>query len=675
MLTLTEKILFILAVLISLYFTWRGVVRMLRIIGRGYGKPDWNLFSKRLAAAIFKTVSLLPTFRFRLTSSLFHAFVAWGFMYYMLVNFGDVLQAYIPDFHFMGTGPIGDLYRLGADVLSVGVLVGMVYLMIRRYVFRPETMKARDSVLLHPKARFGIQRDSAIVGAFIMLHVGGRFVGESFLIAEEIVEAGHADIWQPFASTVAYLWGGWSLAALNVGFHVSFWFALGLILAFLPYFPYSKHIHLIFAAFNFWLTPERRSIGEMNPPHVEDEKAEQVGASRLEDLAWELLMDPYACIMCYRCQEVCPAYDSGKTLSPAALEINKRYFFNYEGGRMAAGEQTQKTLMEFAITEAAVWACTTCVACIDICPMGNEPMRDILDMRRYLVMEGQVDTELQDALANLGRYGNSFGQSPRARAKWTRSIEPKIKDARKEAVDYLWFVGDYASYSATLTDITHKTAETFRQAGLDFGIMYEGEQNAGNDARRVGEEGLFEMLVEKNVAELSKCTYQAIVTTDPHSYNILKHEYPPEINGSRPVLHYTELLDQLITSGQLKLSKKLGYKVTYHDPCYLGRYNGIYDAPRRLIEATGCELVEMPRHHSKAFCCGAGGGRIWMEEGEVTERPSESRIREAVKLDGVQVFAVACPKDVTMYQDAVKTTGHEERLVVKDLIELVYEAL
>ncbi len=675
MLTLTEKILFILAVVISLYFTWQGVMRMLRIIGRGYGKPDWNLFSQRLVAAIFKTVSLLPTFRLRFTPSLFHAFVAWGFMYYVLVNFGDVLQAYIPDFHFMGTGLIGDLYRLGADVLSVGVLVGMIYLMVRRYVFRPAVMKARESVFLHPKARFGIQRDSAIVGAFIMLHVGGRFVGESFLIAEEIVEAGHADIWQPFASAVAYLWSGWSLAALNVGFHVSFWFALGLILAFLPYFPYSKHIHLIFAAFNFWLTPERRTIGEMNPPHVEDEGGEQVGASRLEDLAWELLMDPYACIMCYRCQEVCPAYDSGKTLSPAALEINKRYFFNYEGGRMAAGEKTERALMEFAITDEAVWACTTCVACINICPMGNEPMRDILDMRRHLVMEGQVDAELQDALANLGRYGNSFGKSGRARARWSRKIEPKLRDARKEAVDYLWFVGDYASYNATLTDITQMTADTFQKAGMGFGIMYENEQNSGNDVRRVGEEGLFEMLVEKNVAALSKGTYKAIVTTDPHSYNILKHEYPAEINGDRPILHYAELLDQLITSGQLKFSKKLDYKVTYHDPCYLGRYNGIYDAPRRVIEATGCELIEMPRHRDKAFCCGAGGGRIWMEEGEVEERPSESRIREAVGVDGVQVFVVACPKDVTMYRDAVKTTGHEERLVVKDLIELVHEAL
>jgi Fe-S oxidoreductase len=209
---------------------------------------------------------------------------------------------------------------------------------------------------------------------------------------------------------------------------------------------------------------------------------------------------------------------------------------------------------------------------------------------------------------------------------------------------------------------------------LNFGILFDAERNAGNDVRRVGEEGLFEMLAEKNTQALNKCKYETIVTTDPHTYNTLKNEYP--WNGNRPtILHYTELLDQLISSGQIKFSKKLGYKVTYHDPCYLGRYNGIYDAPRRVIESTGCELVEMPRHGDRALCCGAGGGRIWMEEKEIKERPSESRIREAAAVQGAQVFVTACPKDVAMFRDAVKTTGNENRLQVQDLIELVYEAL
>ncbi len=240
-------------------------------------------------------------------------------------------------------------------------------------------------------------------------------------------------------------------------------------------------------------------------------------------------------------------------------------------------------------------------------------------------------------------------------------------------------MGDYASYSPALTEITLKTAEVFQKAGLDFGILYESERNAGNDARRVGEEGLFEMLFEKNSMALEKSNFQTIITTDPHSYNTLKNEYPvmggAAPNGYHPVMHYSELLDQLIRSGQLKLSKKLDYPITYHDPCYLGRYNGVYEAPRRVIAATGCKLVEMPRNRERAFCCGAGGGRIWMEEGTVEERPSEMRIREAVALGGVKVFAVACPKDVTMYRDAVKTTGNEDHLIVKDLIELVFEAM
>ena len=322
-----------------------------------------------------------------------------------------------------------------------------------------------------------------------------------------------------------------------------------------------------------------------------------------------------------------------------------------------------------------LWACTTCRACSQVCPAFIDHLSTIVDLRRYLVNEGQMDNLLQNALSNLARYGNSFGQSDRLRARWAQNIQPKIKDARKESVDYLWYVGDYASYHANLAPITQKTAEVFQRAGLDFGILYESERNAGNDLRRVGEEGLFEMIVDKNVAALSKCTYNTIVTTDPHTYSTLKNEYSTKLDDPRPVLHYTELFDQLITAGQLKFGKKLDYTVTYHDPCYLGRYNHIYDDPRRVIEATGCKLVEMPRNRERAFCCGAGGGRIWMEEAGLKERPSEARIREAALLAGVQVLVVACPKDAVMFKDAVKTSGFEDRLVVKDLIELIHEAL
>jgi Fe-S oxidoreductase len=386
------------------------------------------------------------------------------------------------------------------------------------------------------------------------------------------------------------------------------------------------------------------------------------------------LLDGDACTECGRCQDACPAFASGTPLSPKELILNLRDAL-HTYGQSTNGNGKAHMVVGDKIQDAVLWSCTTCGACVHECPVLIEHIDTIIDFRRFLVIEGRVDDELQDALSNLGRYGNSFGKSARARARWSRKIEPKLKDARKEPVDYLWFVGDYASFSPTLTEITQQTVDVFHKAGIDFGILYEGEQNAGNDARRIGEEGLFEMLVENNLKALEESSYKVIVTTDPHSYNTLKNEYPTNGGVHHPVLHYTELLDQLITSGQLKLSKKIENKVTYHDPCFIGRYNGIYDAPRRVIEATGCKIVEMPRNRDRAFCCGAGGGRIWMAEGEIEERPSESRIREAVELDGVTDFVVACPKDVTMYRDAVKTTGHEDKIVVKDLIELVHAAL
>jgi Fe-S oxidoreductase len=296
-------------------------------------------------------------------------------------------------------------------------------------------------------------------------------------------------------------------------------------------------------------------------------------------------------------------------------------------------------------------------------------------MRRYLVNEGEVDDLLQTSLANLGRYGNSFGKSGRMRAAWAKDAELEITDASREPVKYLWFVGDYASFSPSVQQTTVMTAKVFQKAGVDFGILFDAERNAGNDVRRVGEEGLFEVLVEQNSKALERADFKAIVTTDPHTYNTLKNEYPAELINGKPVLHYSELLDQLISNGDLKLSRKLDLKVTYHDPCYLGRYNHVFDAPRRVIRATGCELVEMPRNREHGFCCGAGGGRIYLDEGTMKERPSENRIKEGAALPDVSAFIVACPKDITMFQDAIKTTSLEEKLVVKDLIELVYEAL
>ena len=286
-----------------------------------------------------------------------------------------------------------------------------------------------------------------------------------------------------------------------------------------------------------------------------------------------------------------------------------------------------------------------------------------------------MDKSFQEALKNLNRCGNSLGAAPRLRPNWTRQLQFSIKDARHEPVQYLWFVGDYASYHPRVAEATCAAARVFRKAGLDFGILYEGEYNSGNDARLAGEDGLFETLRDKNLRSLAKAHFDEVVTTDPHSFHALKHEYPAT-NGARSVRHHTQLLSEMILGGELPLRRKLGMTVTYHDPCYLGRYNAIFNAPRRVMAALGLDLVEMPQSRTFAYCCGAGGGRIWMEAPPVLkERPALTRVREAASLKGVHTLVVVCPKDLVMFQDAIRATGLEDKLEVKELSELVEQAM
>ncbi len=666
MLTLWEKILFTLALLATAYAAWQAIVRLVRIIGRGQGQPDWALARRRVVDALLKTITLRPTWKMRPLPTLLHAFVAWGFMYYVLVNFGDVLEGYIPHFHFMGTGAIGNLYRLGADILSVGVLVGMSALLIRRFIIKDSVLGARDSVMLNPKARKGINRDSLIVGLFILFHVGFRFLGQTFAIAQE-----GADPYQPFASAVASLWSGLSPTALTVAHHLAFWIALGLIMLFIPYFPYSKHIHLFFAPFNFALKPERPSMGALDPLDFEDESIEQFGATRLEDLQWYQLMDAYACIMCFRCQEVCPAYNTGKPLSPAAVEINKRYFLNYEGDRLANGEETSQTLTEFVIPEEAVWACTSCGACVEVCPLGNEPMRDIMDIRRGLVlMENTFPKQWETAFRGMERTMNPWNVPPSERMKWAEGLDvPTIADNPEPEV--LWWVGCAAATDARAQKTARALAKILNAAGVNYAVLGEQETCCGDSARRAGNEYLFFELATANVEMLNEIHPKRIITSCPHGFHTLKNEYP-QFGGNYEVVHHSQFVEELLKAGKIRLDQEGLGKITFHDPCYLGRHNGEYDAPRFVLEQAGADLVEMEHSRNKSFCCGAGGAQIWKEE-EGDKRINLTRYAEAQET-GAETVAVACPFCMIMLNDAAKAAG-EGAPPVKDIVEIVAEHL
>jgi len=660
MLSLPEKIIFSLAFLATLVAVYFAIRRLVRIISAGHGKPDWRLAWKHLLNVLVRMATFQPVFRFRFWSSLFHAFVGWGFVFYILVNLVEVIHGYLAGFAIPGL--VGDGYRLLADLLSFALLVSVIYFVLRRFVFRSAALSTRQSTLLSPQARFGIQRDSAIVAAFIFLHVGAHFVGQSLVI----VVAGKPDLWQPFASALSRVLSGMSPQALVIGEHVAFWLAIGLIMAFMPYFAYSKHVHLFFAPINYLLKPERRSIGELGYLNMEDTSIQQFGAAKLGDLGWEQLMDSYACIMCFRCQEVCPAYATGKVLSPAALEINKRYFLNTVNSLIKS-----PALTEFAIPPEAIWACTSCGACVDICPVGNEPMRDILDIRRNLVlMENTFPKQLETAFRGMVRAANPWGVPAIERMKWAQGLKVPTIEQNPEP-DVLWWVGCAPATEARAQKNARAFANILNAAGVNFAVLGQNEQCTGDSARRAGREDIFFGLATANVELLNEIKPRRIVTTCPHCLHTIKNEYPA-FGGNYEVIHHTQLINELIGSGKLHLQPQPSGSVTYHDPCYLGRHNGVYTDPRLVLKDAGTDLVEMPRHTDKSFCCGAGGGQMWKEEQPGIARVSEIRVAEA-RATGAETIAVACPFCMIMLTDAAKTDGEPVKVV--DVAEIVAERI
>jgi len=659
MLTLAEKIIFSVATLVSLYFTYKGVTRIIAQIGSGQGKINWQIALRRLPELTLRMISFQPVFRLRFWVSLLHGFIGWGFLTYLVINLSDVVYGYTRFKVLYHMGIFGNVYRLLADLMGMAIMVSMLALAVRRYILKPTHLSTRDATLLNPKARKGILFDSAIVTATFFTHNFMRMTEESFHLAQKE----HADGWQPFISAASRLWAGWDANAQMIGEHTAWWISLGVVVAFLPYFAYSKHMHLFFAPLNFALKPERKSIGQLSYINLDDQSIEQFGAAKMSDLGWEQIMDSYACIQCFRCQEVCPAYNTGKILSPAALEINKRYHLKTGGTDVA---------MLDLIPAEAVWACTSCGACVDICPVGNEPMRDILDIRRNLsMMESAFPKQLENAFKGMERNQNPWNVSQNDRMKWADGISVPTIEQNAEP-DILWWVG-----CAPATDSrAQKTAQAFAKilnaAGVNYAVLGKNESCTGDSARRAGREDIFFGLASQNVEILNEVKPKRIVTTCPHCLHTIKNEYPA-FGGNYEVIHHTQLINELVGAGKIKLqvtSDEL--RVTFHDPCYLGRHNREVDAPRDALKSAGALTIEMPRNSAKSFCCGAGGAQMWKEEEEGTARVNLTRFAEA-KSTGANTVAVGCPFCLAMMTDAAKGDGG--LIQVKDVAEIVAERL
>jgi Fe-S oxidoreductase/nitrate reductase gamma subunit len=549
----------------------------------------------------------------------------------------------------------GDFYlwcKALLNALGTALIAGLLAMMIRRAAVRPAKL---DYAHVGPRAHeppFDRRRytvgDWVFVSTLLVICLTGYLL-EGVRIAME--HPGYEGF-QFGGWVAAQLFSGAGHATLGAWRHGIWWCHGLLAITFVSSIPFTKAAHML-TSYASLIVRDPSSSRRLRPIPAELE-AEPAGYGSLADFSLMHLLQLDACTKCGRCHEACPANATGRPLSPRDVILDLRE--------------------EGAVATETVWSCMQCNACVEICPVGIEQAPIINQLRRRLLEDGELDGALQKTLQAIHKSGNSFGASRRSRGKWTDELDFEVPDARKQPVDVLWFVGDYASFDPRSQQVTRALARVLHEAGVDFGILYDGESNAGNDVRRVGEEGLFEMLAEGNVRTLSECSFKRILTSDPHSLNTLANEYP-DYGGRWEVCHHTELLLELMRDGRLRPRRSLGYRVTYHDPCHLGRMNGGYDAPRELLELLGCQLVEMPRNRESSFCCGAGGGQIWIAEQPPGERPSENRIHEALGLHGVDVFVVSCPKDVTMYEDAIKTTGSSERLRLRELTELVDEAL
>ena len=669
-----------------------GVVRPIAKYRQGRGGPwppyPWRELFRRLGRGARLVLSHVTIARRDRTAGWAHGAIFYGFL---TLFAGTVILGLDTDF----TEPVfgwsyfhGNFYLAYKEILNLlgtALVLGVLVMMARRAIAKPAKLdySRPDRAPGDPQYDRRVYRvgDWAFVIALLVIALTG-FVLEGVRIAMDHPGYGATQFggW-----VVAQALGGVSHATLAGLRHGLWWFHGLLAIVFVASIPYTKAAHMLssFASLSLRdpLAGKRlRSI----PP---DRAAEPAGYGALADFSPLHLMQLDACTKCGKCHVACPANATGRPLSPRDVILELREQANHAmagagiGGVLGGlidgsvnGDGFKAGVIgPDGVRAETIWSCMQCNACVEICPVGIEQAPIINQLRRHLVEEGELDANLQSTLQVIHKSGNSFGENRRKRGRWTQELDFEVTDARKQPVDVLWFVGDYASFDPRSQRVTRSLARLLHAAGVDFGILYEGERNSGNDVRRVGEEGLFESLAEQNIAAIAGCEFQRIVTSDPHSLNTLRNEYPL-LGGDWTVLHHTSLLLELIEDGRLELPGRLSYRVTYHDPCYLGRHNGGYDAPREILRRLGCTLVEMPRNRDNSFCCGAGGGRIWIADEPGQERPSENRIREAVQLPEVELFVVSCPKDVTMYEDAIKTSGNAERITLRELTELIEEA-
>jgi Fe-S oxidoreductase len=624
-----------------------------------------------------------------------HFFTFWGFI---IIQFG-LLNLMLGAFN--GSLPLLGNNRAFATLLDafvVLVAIALIVFAIRRGIVRPRQL---DSSLHGPWDGF------IILGLILAVLVTLAFV-ESFEYA-----ATNGAAWTPIGAAIGPFFSSLGTPAENIfWFRCFWWLHILTVLGFLIYLPRSKHLHLMATPFNVFFKSYKPK-GAL--PLLENiEERDDYGVSKVEQFTWKQLLDGYACTECGRCNTVCPANNTGKPLLPKEIILGVKEELLTRSDEILAGnalysrlgktngtankakeEVHHEPMIGGVISKEALWSCTTCMACMEICPVSIEHVPKIVDMRRSLVMEeSDFPQEVTSLFNNIERNGNPWEISSDKRAEWAAGLDIPLLAENPDA-DVLYWVGCMGSFDRRNQQVATSVAKILKAARVNFAILGPEESCTGDPARRIGNEYLWQMQAQQNIETLNGYGFniaeqnganghngstavatkrRTIITACPHCFNTLGNEYP-QLGGNYEVVHHTVFIDQLLQDEKLKLPEGLDKrKLTYHDPCYIGRYNGIYDEPRRVLNVLNTNgVTEMKRHRNKSFCCGGGGGRVWMEE-KIGKRVNQTRINEALATEA-EVVAAACPFCITMFEDGVKGVEAEDKLKVEDISEIIARAI
>lgn len=660
-----QNYLFILLFLAALTFFISNILKKISYVKLGRPENRFNLPWKRIKRVITVGFAQAKILRDPVPG-LMHAFIFWGFVTLLTAVIEAVAQGFYPDFSLTVLGKFSKILFISQDTFGLLVILSVIFALYRRFVIHPKRLQGDGHT----------NREAA----FILLMILGVMITMFGVNISKIpLHSGYFSYYRYhyLSSLIAPLI---SENTAGIIYTVSWWLHVIIVLFFLNYLPYSKHFHVVTSLPNVYfskLGPQTLDTEEIN---FENENV-FLGAGDFDQLLWKNIFDGYVCTECGRCTASCPANITGKPLSPRKIIMNTRDRTNEKAPyivnniEMQPEIQEHRLVSEYYITDSELWACTTCMACIKECPVNIEHVNAIVDMRRFLVQsESRFPEELMTVFSNMENNGAPWAFPQSDRLRWAEGIDVPVAADKKE-FDILYWVGCAGAFDARYQNIPKAMAQMLNKAGVNYAVLGTQEKCNGDSARRLGNEFLAQMLIKENIETLKQYKFKKILVTCPHCLQTIGNEYK-QFGGDYEVIHHSEFINELIKDNKLEIdeSKKINRKVTYHDSCYLGRYNEIYDEPRDIIDMVNKgEQVEMKRSRDKGLCCGAGGGRMWMEE-KIGKKVNIERTEEALSVNP-DFISTACPFCMTMMNDGVREKGKQDDVKVKDIAEFVFDAV